>query len=302
MKKLARLTLFFSLCFIVLFIVSILFGLLAYWIDVIRNIPTGAVEGVDATELAWKALPVTVFLSILLALSYSARRSMPIPLTLLCIFVLGCIFSGGGALGISRAGALKPALPSVPVVQGAPGLILSQADNAMILLKESSDTRGSRVVSIPGRPLIYQEVPLGPNNTILKLPALPFRDDIPWFVQSLSIDFSLCSAELKSRFSESWPSFAAYAFSLVFLLGSLRFILELSQWHLANLFIGALVFRSILTLNTFLRAGEINALIVSFLNGRAPPEFITPLVFCALGILVVLYTLLTRLARRNTDG
>jgi len=302
MKKLARLTLFFSLCFVALFIVSILFGLLAYWIDMVRNIPAGAVEGVDATELAWKALPVALFLSILLALSYSVRRSMPVPLTLFCIIVLGCLFSGGGALGISRAGALRPALTPVSAVRGGPGLILTQSDNAMILLKESGDIRGSRVVSIPGRPLIYQEAPIGPNNTILKLPALPFRNDVPWFIQSLTIDFSLCSAELKSRLAENWLSFAAYAFSLVLLLGSLRFVLELSRWHLANLFIGALIFRSVLTLATFLGAGEINALIVSFLNGKAPPVFVTPLIFSALGVLIIFYTLLTRLARRGRNG
>jgi len=296
MKNLARLTLFFSLSFILLFILSVLAGLLAYWIDLTRIIPTGAAEGVDAAGLAWKALPVAIYLSILLALSYSARRNIQSPLTLVCIFVLGCAFSAGSALGISRAEALKPALRPVSPLQGKPGLILTQSENAMILLQNSSDIRGPRVVSIPGQPLIYQEVPLGPNNTILKLPALSFGENTPWFIRSLDIDFSLSSGELKGRLGAGFFSFGVYAFSLILLLVSLRTLLKLSRWPLANLFIGALVFRLILALETFLNTREINALLGSFLSGRIPSRLISPLIFCALAVLFLIYTLLAHLA------
>lgn len=303
---------FFSLSFALLFLAAILLGYLSYWINVARIVPVGSLPGTDATDLAWKALPAALYLSILLTLSLSARRKIPIPLTLFCIFVLACIFTVGASLGISRAGNLKPALNPVSPVQGSPGLILSRSDNAMILLRGTTDTRGPRVVSIPGRPLIYQEVPLGPNNTILSLPPLPFGNDTPWLVRSLDIDFSLCAGELKSRLGESLVSFEAYAFSLILLLASLRFLLELSQWPLANLFLGALVFRLILSLETFLNTREINTLIGSFLTGRIPSMLITPLVFCALAVLVIIYTLLARVARgfgspgigprKDTDG
>ncbi|MCL2130719.1 MAG: hypothetical protein FWH35_10265, partial [Treponema sp.] len=92
--------------------------------------------------------------------------------------------------------------------------------------------------------------------------------------------------------------FAAYVFSLILLLGSLRFIMDLGQWHLANLFLGALVFRSILALETFLNAREINALIRSFIIIEVPPLLITPMVFSFIGILVILYTLLASIARK----
>ena len=65
------------------------------------------------------------------------------------------------------------------------------------------------------------------------------------------------------------------------------------------MFFGALVFRGILALETFLNAGEINTLIGSFLGGRVPPILITPLAFIALGILIILYTLLSRIARQE---
>ena len=297
MKNFAKLILFFSVCFAFFFFAAVFLKFLSSWVDMIRTIPVAPVPGEDAAAIAWTALPVALYLSVLFALSYSARRKIPVPLAIICIFILGSIFTFGSSLGIDRAETVGPAIKPVPAIRGGPGLILSQSENTMILLKNSDDTRGSRVVSIPGKPLIYQEVPMGPNNTIIRLPPLPFRDETPWFIQSLNIDFSLSSAELKSRFTENWISFAAYAFSLVYLLASLRFVLELSRWHLANLFIGALVFRLILALETFINAGEINALIGSFLGKRAPPEFVTPLVFCALGILIIIYTLLARIAR-----
>jgi len=228
---------------------------------------------------------------------------MPVPLAIFGILVLGCAFSLGASQGIKRAGALDLALKPVSSLQGGSGLILSRLDNSIILLKGSSDVRGPRVVSIPGRPLIYQDVPLGPNNTILNLPALPFRDDTPWFVRSMAIDFSLSAAELRGRLEDSLLSFAAYAFSLILLLASLRFLVGLSKWPLANLFLGALVFRLIVALETFLNAREINALIDSFLAKRLPSQLITPAVFCVLALLLIFYTLLVRVARprRNED-
>jgi hypothetical protein len=138
---------------------------------------------------------------------------------------------------------------------------------------------------------------MGPNNTILSLPALPFGDNIPWFVRSLDIDFNLSAAELRGRLGDSLFSFAVYAFSLILLLSSLRFLLDLSQWPLANLFLGALVFRLILALEAFLNSSETNTLVASFLDGRAPPMLITPLVFSALAILIMVYTLLAGIAR-----
>ena len=138
---------------------------------------------------------------------------------------------------------------------------------------------------------------MGPNNTILNLPALSFGDDAPWFVRSLTIDFSLSTGELKSRLQTSFFSFAAYAFSLILLLASMRIFLELSQWSLANLFLGALIFRLILALEIFLNTPEINAFIGSFVKSQLPSALITPAVFGALALLVIFYTLLVRVAR-----
>jgi hypothetical protein len=297
MKNLARLTLFFSLNFILIFLAAVLLGFISSWIEIAKIIPAGAIPAENAAELAWKALPITFYLTILVTLSYSARRKILILTSIAGIIVLGLIFTVGFSEGIHHVEAIKPALKPGPPINARPGLILSRAENAIILLKESSEAQGPRVVSFPERPLLYQEIPLGPNNTILGLPALPLGGDAPWIVQSMGIDFTLTAAELRNRLDQGFIPFIVYAFSLILFLGSLRFILELSQWPLANLFLGALVFRGILALEVFLNSREVNTLIGSFLSGRAPAMMITPLVFCALGILIILYTLLASIAR-----
>ena len=297
MKNLAKLTLFFSLCFIILFVAAILLRLLSSWIEIVRFIPTGTKTGENITEAAWKAFPVALYLSILFALSYSARRKMVIPVAIIGILVLGCAFSLGVSVGISRIEALKIAAQPVSPLEGGPGLILSQSHNDIILLTGSRDVRLPRLVSIPGRPLIYQAAPVGPNNTILSLPALSFGENTPWFLRSLILDFSLSAGEMKRRLEIDFFPFAVYVFSLILLLASLRILLELSQWPLANLFIGALVFRMVLTLEIFLNTREINTLVTSFLKVSLPPELITPAVFSALAVLFLFYTLLVRIAR-----
>ena len=258
---------------------------------------TGAAE--DAAQLAWRALPIALYLSILLSLSYTARHKMHVLMSIAGIAALSMLFTCGFSLGISKAEAMKPVLTPTAPLQAGPGLILSRSENVIILLKDSTEPQGPRVASFPGRPLIYQEVPLGPNNNILGLPALSLGDEAPWTVRSMDIDFSLCAAELETRLEHSFFSFAAYTFALILFLASLRFILELSQWPFANLILGALVFRGILALERFLNSQEVASLIDSFLTNQVPPLIITPLVFSVLGILIILYTLLTHIAARR---
>jgi hypothetical protein len=297
MKNFAKLAIFFSILFIILFLIAIVLTFFASWIDLVRVIPVEIRAGEEVAEAAWKAIPASLYFSMLLALSFTARRRVNIFSAVASLVVLAFVFSVGVSFGINRTGALKAIFKPVSPINSKPGLIASQGENSVILLRESSEISGPRLVSIPGRPLIYQEVPAGPNNSILPIPAITFDDDTPWFIKSIGIDFSLSARELKSRFQGNFLSFAFYVFSLILLLSSMRPIMELSQWPLANIFTGALVFRLILALETLLNTREINVLLASFLGKYVSSDFITPLVFCAIGVLVLLYTFLTKIAR-----
>jgi hypothetical protein len=298
-KKVARLVLFFSLCFAVLFILAALIRYLSIRIDMVRLLPVRQEIYLPEiiTAARW-ALPFSIYFSLLFGLSYTARLEISAPLSILCLVILAGGFGTALSLGLERAGFIPPAGDAVKPL-GGPGLILTQADTVVVLLGGPAEPRGPRTVSIPGRPLIYQENPQGPNNTILALPPVPFRTAVPWFLQSAAIDFTLTGGQFEARFREGLIPFLTYALSLIFLLSSFRFIMNLSIWPLANLFTGALIFRGILALETFINSPEMGDPLASFLGNRISPENMGPLAFCSFAVLICLYTALVYLAKRR---
>jgi hypothetical protein len=312
-KNLARLALFFSLFFAAIFLFSTGLRFLQLRTEEFRALPFQPrmllPDGLGAAR--W-ALPLAVYFSLLCGLSYAARlnagllgarrRSLSVPLAMLCLFILSAALSGGISLLLERLGTMVPA-PAVSKALGGPGLILTQGDTSMVLLREPEESRGPRIVAFPGQPLLYQQRPLGPNNTALSMPPVPFRNESPWFLRSLAIDFSLTGRQFETRLGEGFLPFFVYAGALIFLLVSLGFIQKLSNWPLANLFLGALCFRGILALETFLNSPEIQALFDEFLGNRfpLPLSWIVPLIFVFFGILINLYTFLVYLAKRRNN-
>ncbi|MDR1444940.1 MAG: hypothetical protein LBI94_08690 [Treponema sp.] len=302
MKNIARLVLFFTLSFAGIFVFTATIRFLHMRIDVIRVLPpqNSRVETELLAAARW-ALSLSLYSSLLLSLSYTARRRIFAPAAMLCLFILASAASLGITIGAGRLSRLSSSvIPARPL--GNPGLILTQADNAMVLIQNPAEEWGSRVVSIPGQPLIYQEVPRGPDNQPISLPPIPFRTDAAWVFQSIDIDFSLASGQLGRRFDSPGSGiipFMAYICALVFLLVSLRFVLGLSKWPLANLFLGALVFRGILSLETFLITPEFQEILNNFLEDLIPPSYTIPLIFVFLGFFVCLYTVLSYLVRRK---
>jgi hypothetical protein len=300
-KNFARLVIFFSLSFAALFFFIVVVRYLHIRIDAARSFPPGPDQRMAELFFAIRwALPASIYTSLLFGLSYSVRRRVFAPLSLVCLVTLTTALSFA-VLTASEYLERVPG-PVEPVkTLGGPGLILRQADNAIVLLGEPGEIRGPRLVSVPGQALIFQRTPPGAGNSVLNLPSAPFRTDTAWFLQSLIIDFSLAGRRLATRFAEGPAPFLTYTLALIFLLSSLRFVLGLGAWPLVNLFLGALVFRGILTLETFLNAEEIHDFLAGFAGGIVPPSLISPLVFCFLGFLVCLYSGLSFLAARKSD-
>jgi hypothetical protein len=300
MKNLAKLAFFFSICLVVTFLFSGLLRFLALWIDAARMVPLAGEQSGSLITALSEALTMAVYITILLSLSYTVRHSMAKSFSIIAVIILSAAFTLGLSVGVRQLERFEFALNAVPAIRVKPGLILSRNDTAVVLLNDSSNIEGPRVVSIPDRPLIYQEALGGPNNTAL--PDLPFNADPPWFIRSMLIDFRLGAVELASRLEQGLIPFALYGGALIFLLSGLRFLLALSNWPLANLFLGAIAFRGILALETFLDARETGMLISSFLGDRFPIPLITPLVFCGLGLLIIIYTILAHIAGGKRGG
>jgi hypothetical protein len=167
----------------------------------------------------------------------------------------------------------------------------------IVLLEGTANPLGPRVTAIPGQPMVFHES----TRANFELPPIPFGDDTPWFLRSLSIDITQNSIMFRNLFSDSYFSYSIYVGSLIFLLCSLGFAIKFSVWPLANLFLAALVFRGILAFGTLLNSPEIQEIIGSFLRGLIPAYLALPIAFVIFGILVYSYTLLAYIVKRRTE-
>ncbi len=269
------------------------------WIEAVRHIPALTITILpEILRALTSTLPFSLYISILMTLSYSVRRNIRGPAAILILFVISVGFNVAAGVGLEKAGTLPPAAPERTVsTLGHPGLMLNQGNITMILLEDPSKPDGSRVVSIPDQPLIYQEKPVGPGNSILPLPSAPFHEDLPYFLKSIILDFSLMAKYYQNLLGQGILQLIIYTAAVCLLLCSLRFLFTVSRWPLANLFLGALVFRGILTLETFLDTRETLDLIHSFLGNWMPLQYTGPLILTGMAVLVMLYSILAYFAR-----
>jgi hypothetical protein len=302
-KNLAKLALFFSLTFAIILLVSTFLRFLGLRVDWARTLPQRPQAVLTAIIAAahW-ALPLTLYGSILLSLSYAVRGRYSALMTVACVFILSICFGFGISSALDHWASVPPAQDSsVPL--GESGLVLSNTltknETAIVLLKGPAEPLGPRVAAVPDRPLLFQEET--DFDAEFDLPPVPFGDDTPWFLKSLSIDLRLSGEQLQRRFGEGAFSFLIYTGALVCFLGSLGFILRFSVWPLANIFLGALAFRGILSLETFFNSPEMQEVFGSFLRNRISPVLTVPLIFLFFGLLVHTYSVLVYIAKRRDD-
>jgi hypothetical protein len=297
-KKTAQLVLFFSMTFILSLLVAAGARYLFLWIDTVRAIPAGtfypAASLVTSLQMS---LSAAFYCAIAFSLSYSVRRKMSAGMSVLLLFLLATGATFGLSLALYRAQAVESSAPlSARPTLGGPGLRLSSAGVTIILTGNPDDGTSPRVAALPDRPLVFQENPAA-RNVVPDLPPAPFYESKPVFLSSLALDFALGAEQLSARLRLGGFQFCLYAMSIILLLVCCRFLFELSSWPLANIFIGFMAFRGILTFQTFLDSAETQQLILFFIGRLIPQSYISPIIYLVLGLLVLLYTILTNAAR-----
>ena len=301
MRKLLKLVLFFSLSFAFLFLVTTGLRFLTLRVEWIRALSQeqGAILD-DLIAAARWALSLCLYGGILIGLSYAVRKEIFAPIALPCIIALTLVFIWG-------AGELVENMENVPSEKtheqplGKPGLILSNtilpSGTVIVLLEGPANPNGSRVVATPGKPMLYQSEFAGKDLSLASLPPAPFINDCPWFLRSLAIDLRLNADLLWRHMDSGLLPFLIQTGSLAFFLCSLMFILKLSAWPLVDLFLGCLAFRGVLSLEIFFHTPEMQDVFGSFLQSRLPLSLVVPLIFCGVGLLVCLYSLLVYLVK-----
>jgi len=293
--------LFFSLSFALLFLVTTGLRFLTLRVEWIRALSQeqGAILADLITAARW-ALSLSLYGGILIGLSYAVRKEVFAPVALPCIILLTLAFIWGIGELVDNVENVPSAKTRDPPL-GKPGLILSNtilpSGTVIVLLEGPAAPNGSRVVATPGKPMLYQSEFAGKNLAIADLPPAPFINDCPWFLKSLAIDLRLNAEILWRHMDTGLLPFLIQTGSLIFLLSSLMFILTFSAWPLVNLFLGCLAFRGVLSLEIFFHTPEMQDVFNSFLQNRLPLPLVVPVIFCGVGLLVCLYSLLVYLVK-----
>lgn len=301
-KNLAKLILFFSVNFLILFVFVTCFKFLSLRVEWAKILPAQPETALTLiiTAAHW-ALSLSVFAVILVSVNYIVRKGFSALMGLPCVIILSLVFCLGFSLALENWKSIPPS-QSEGVQLGGKGIILSNSLNrnvtAVVLLEGTSNPHGPRVVSIPGQPLAFHET----TNVNLNLPPIPFGDDTPWLLRSLSIDIRRNAEVFQQKLTEGLFAFLFYAGSLIFMLSSLGYAIKFSVWSLANLFLAALAFRGIFALTTFFNTPETQEIVSSFLDNVIPFSFALPLFFLGFGILVNLYSLLVFVAKRRDNN
>jgi hypothetical protein len=311
-KNFAKLVLFFSLSFAGILFFASLIRLLQEWTSSVVFFPpsgTAFFFSGNVVRCIGDSLPAAFYISILLGLNYAARRQMAYPAVFVVILVFVLVLSAGVFLGldsIEEMGGGTVNLEKPPENLAQPGLILVQSNSLggstqTVFLEDPYKQGGARAVSVRGQSLYYLS-----NGSPVTQVRLSFTGDLPPFFGSIDADLKRSSSVFAAWFTAGFLPYAVYAGSLAVFLLSLGCLINISFWSLANLFFGALAFRGALLLESFLNQGNIRRLLASFAGkviNESLVDLINPVIFAALGVLILLYSGLVYLARgRISNG
>ena len=307
MKNLAKLALFLSISFIGILLVSGLTALQSDWTSLALTFPPDSgILGIfygNILDYLGSSLSTAFYVTILLGITYAARRRIYYPAAFGIILIFVLVLSGTVYLGLDNLEkanfslAVKSPLPA----PAKPGLIVSHGmgdGNQLVFLNNPYQSEGPVVLKYGKAPLGYQS-----RAPLLGKSSLPFYTEKKGVFESIKRDFDHSSRVFFLWYRDSLVSYGVYAGSLAIFLISLGCLIDISFWSLANLIFGALAFRGVLALENFLNQGNIQDILVSFTRKIIHPSLINPVIFCTLAFLILLYSGLVYLARgRINDG
>ncbi|MDR0637944.1 MAG: hypothetical protein LBG27_03415 [Spirochaetaceae bacterium] len=303
-RKIAKLLLYFSLTFTILFLLSAGLGVLHVWMDAVSSVPARSfVMFADCIPAVEWALPFTLYMTTLMAMSYACRTRISTLGAFVVLFIFAFGFTYVVSLGINNAKGMDVPPMSIGCgTLGKPGLTLSGRGMTVVVLDDPANGMGERVVSFGDRPLLYQSNPVMPDGSPIPLPSAPFTLKNIALFDSLLIDFSLAAKELSARFVDGFMSYAAYSGAVIFILLSLVAVLDIGVWPLANIFIGAVLFRLVLSFEVFICQGDTLEYLANFLSRWIPAYLVVPCVIGAMGVLIAVYSGLVFAAGNGRSG
>ncbi|MDR3303288.1 MAG: hypothetical protein LBS86_02645 [Treponema sp.] len=306
LPSIVRLIRFICLAFVITIVIFTLVNFLALKVEALLVLWL-LQSSVDtfASEVC-KSLPPVMYIIVLLSLSYSVRRGLNIPLSIICVGTISLLWVALFTVLLGPTTKVMDVFSNnTPFYLGERGVIMHEADDAFVVLGGLSDPTSGRVLIEKNIPLQYQDSVNSISGASfahgegLVTPSIFFRHDSIHFLGWILSDFTRMGQEFSVRLDESFLSFYLYVASIVFCLCSLCFVFTLSSWPLANIFLGAVLFLGVLRLGVLFEHSEVQAFFLSFWVEDIPVSLLEPALFCALGLLFLLATLLVSVTRKR---
>jgi hypothetical protein len=299
MKQIAKLLLFFSLSFCLIFALALGIACLSNWVEILKELPERrfAELGEFIPGARW-ALSFTLYMSILLNMTYALRKRMHPMGALFIIFAASFGFTWAVSQGIFYAERMNtPPIVFSSHKLGENGLVLKGKGIAIVLMDGPASSFGRRVIALEGRPLILEETPVGAEGGPIPLPPFRFAQKNDSAFGGLVADIAVSGNELARRFAENSESFATYLGALILILVSLASLLDIGAWPLANMFLGALLFRGIIFFEAFILRRDVQDYIEDFLHPWVPSYLAIPVAIGVVGLIFIVYSMLNSISR-----
>ena len=303
MKGIARLILVINICFVIVFLLALSVSLFQLRVEILQTKPI--LFGVSAEELINAihiAFPFTIYTAILLGLSYTARRNFPNLPSIIIVMIIGICYSFLISIGIKTlSNTLDESHSSKRIVLGSAGLIFSNSDRITVFLEDPSNEQSPQVVATSNQPLEYKRTTTFQNSSetakSFKVMSAIINENSILYTIRRDLDFLVI--QFRNRLMENFIPFIVYMISMVFLLSSLRFIMDISVWPLASLFLGILAFRGILSLDVWIESRSSQIFLILFLGDYLPSWLITPLIFYVIGMVFLILTIISAIKRKR---
>jgi hypothetical protein len=294
LSDILRLIRVICLWFIIAFVLFTMVNFLALKIHAVRSLWLLQSNMELFASAVWSSLPPVIYLVILIGLSYSARRGIGILLSFICVCVISLVWLTLFTLMFSTAYKVVDLLSNnTPLYLGESGLIMEHEDNVIVLVGGLTDPDRGQVVAKTGEPLRYESENDAISSASLRnetesAPLIFFRHDSVQLLGNIQFYFERVSQQLNTRLNESLLSFYVYTASIIFCLCCLRFVFNLSTWPLANIFLGAILFRGVLGVGNLFEQDIVRSLFLRFWVDGVPVSILEPALFCVLGLLFTL--------------
>jgi hypothetical protein len=251
-----------------------------------------------AGESFLSAVPWALYIALLLTSSYAFRRSIAPGILIFLGIILALGFSLGAILGASRLEQMAGIGPSIRTsIPGGPGAIL-QTDGGLALLPLGPhQEEGPLVTASADGSLEYKKTRRIGGSILGRIRFGLKENSVPFFLSALVQDVDRCSEGLAAAYSKGLSVLAVQLCAQAFLLLSFWFILDITAWPMANLFLGSLIFRGILSFAALVNSTEAEGIIGGFMPLPLDGALLGPLVLFAMGAAVYLYSAVHALAR-----